>query len=1343
MSIARHHAEWLSLTEVSGPFLSMPVLMQAFPQGLDAHNPELSKEMRLAFEEWENHRTDSSIHTAWIIYVLAQILEFPEDILKEGKSIPAGIEARMAVHGETLRPDKAIINPNGKPEKEKPALLVKVYDCEQNLEKPVIGKYWKASPSTRMMELLHASDVSLGLITNGEHWMLVYAPRGETTSFASWYASLWVEEQITFRAFCSLLSVRRVFGVEENETIEALYVQSSQDQQEVTEQLGFQVRKAVEVLIQSLDRIDKDSDRLLLDGISEKQLYDAALTIVMRLVFLFSAEERGLLLLGDPLYDQNYAVSTLRDHLRELADQHGEEILERRFDAWGRLLASFRAVHGGVEHLAMRLPPYGGNLFNPDRYPFLEGRKSDTNWREVPAEPLKIDNRTVLHLLEALQILQVKVPGGGPAEARRLSFRALDIEQIGHVYEGLLDHTAVRATGPILGLLGTKKKEPEIALSKLESLHSENLNALLEYLKKETGRTEKTLIKAISEEQIFDKQRLMIACSNKQELYERTAPYIGLLRDDTFGYPVVISSGSVFVTSGTERRSSGTHYTPRSLTEPIVKYTLEPLVYVGPAEGKPEEEWELKPTKEILDLKICDMAMGSGAFLVQACRYLSERLVEAYEDAERKHPGTFIITPDGELSNGSTQDRLIPSDPDERLTIARRYITDRCLYGVDKNPMAVEMAKLSLWLITLQKDRPFTFLDHALKCGDSLIGIHDIEQLRTFSMTKDQGHQGLILEFLESEVDKAVELRNKLETIPSNEYTQLIEKENLYSKSNQLTAKLRCAADMLVAAEFNSGGSNVKKNSARLDAHLSVVRYFHHESLNEFLKLVKNNLRGKRMFHWPLEYPEIFHKLRGFDCFIGNPPFLGGSRISEELGDEYNDYLISQNSSATKKSDLCAYFFVRASELTKKCGTCGLLATDRLPDTITRKAGLDVVAQNGGIFYRAISAFRWPGQSSTNVVIVWIFMGDWHSKIVLDSNIVPRISSALDDLTSSKPYELEKNSKICFQGVCPLGMGFVIDIEMMNFWIKRDTKLSDVVKPYFTGREINNSVNQSPTRAIIHFGERSEENAIQYTQAYSYIKNHVFPERRTKDASKYPRMVYEWWKFWHGRQGLFEAIKELDYMLIFARITKYIALVRIPSKWICSDKVIVCALSNWSSFGILQSSIFDCWARNQGSSRGDTFNFVVKSCFNTFPFPTKSSFEDFEQICEAYYNYRKMIMINQDEGLTKIYNRFHNPDCKDNEIAHLRKLQIDIDNFVTNLFDWHDLKLEHRFHDTKQGIRFTISEKNRRYILDRLLNLNHSRYNDEGKQRLNKNVKYTKKKNAKDYNNSLNLDMFS
>ena len=260
-------------------------------------------------------------------------------------------------------------NPEGVPNAGKPRLLVQVYPPAQNLEKPIPGRHWKASPATRMMELLHATDVRLGLITNGEHWMLVDAPKGETTGFASWYATLWTEEPLTLRAFRSLLGVSRFFSVADDDTLEAMLAESARHQQEVTDRLGYQVREAVEEIIRALDRIDQDEGRKLLAGIPESDLYRAALTVMMRLVFLFSAEERGLLLLGDPLFDEHYAVSTLVAKLQEAADQHGEEVLERRHDAWVRLLSTFRAVYGGVQHERMKLLPYAGNLFDPDRVP--------------------------------------------------------------------------------------------------------------------------------------------------------------------------------------------------------------------------------------------------------------------------------------------------------------------------------------------------------------------------------------------------------------------------------------------------------------------------------------------------------------------------------------------------------------------------------------------------------------------------------------------------------------------------------------------------------------------------------------------------------------------------------------------------------------------------------------------------------------------------------------------------------------------------------------------------------------------------------------------------------------
>ncbi|MEP7217647.1 MAG: restriction endonuclease, partial [Bacteroidota bacterium] len=885
MSIARHHNDWLSLVPNSGPFLSLPVLVKAFPQGLEAHDVEHARRLRLAFNEWDEDQSSPQptlgIHREWIRFVLRETLDF-EGTIAEGQAIPQTLKSDIAEQGEELRPDLVINDPATN----KARVLVQLYPRSQSLTRPLHSARWKASPDTRMMQLLHDTGIRLGIVTNGDHWMLVNAAKSEATGYISWYANIWLEEQGTLRAFRTLLGSHRLFGVPDDETLEALLDKSAADQQEVTDQLGYQVRKAVEVLIQALDSADQHRDHELLADVPEKLLYESALTVMMRLVFLFCAEERELLLLGDELYDRNYAVSTLREQLRTAADQHGEEILARRYDAWARLLTTFRAIYGGINHDRLKLPPYGGSLFNPDRFPFLEGRKSGTHWKSATANPMRVSNRTVLHLLEALQMLQVKLPGGGPSEARKISFRELNIEQIGHVYEGLLDHTAVRATEPVLGLKGTRDKEPEILLSELERIAAKGEAELLKFLKEETGRSESALKKGLMEKLDGQLAGRFRTASQDEDVWNRVMPFAGLVRLDTNDYPIVITAGSVFVTAGTDRRSSGTHYTPRSLTEPIVQYTLEPLVYIGPAEGLPKEEWKLRTAGELLDLKICDMACGSGAFLVQACRYMGERLLEAWDEVQRANPDAIYITPKGKLSNGSPSEILIPSDPDERQAFALRIVAQQCLYGVDKNPLAVEMAKLSLWLLTLAKDKPFEFLDHAIRCGDSLVGIHNLDQLRTFTLDNTGETSQLFANFLNDNINDIIARRRRIATMQANTVEDVEVQEQLLREVNKQVDRLRYSADMLIGAEFVSGSASAKRD-ARVQASIEVRNHFNDNDLEIFQRKAKKALDGQVPFHWALEFPEVMVEREGFDAFVGNPPFMGGQKITNAISKIY------------------------------------------------------------------------------------------------------------------------------------------------------------------------------------------------------------------------------------------------------------------------------------------------------------------------------------------------------------------------------------------------------------------------------------------------------------------------
>ena len=751
--MSRTH-DWLNLIEVSGPFLAEQVLNKTLPDGLDTLQQGVAPRLRSAYNEWRDavdaHDKDiNELHMAWLDEVLSNVLDYDDRCLKRDSELPARLTVTLPEHGVDLNPDMILVNPS-KPEE--PLLLISTHDPDLDLNKTLKIDGLASTPSERMVTLLRRTGNVLGLVTNGEAWMLVHAPSGAVASYTTWYARMFGQARDTLRAFASLLGIHRFTGPSVD-TLPSLFDLSLEHQGNVTEALGDQVAKAIEVLMRALDRADQDRSRDLLRDVTPSTLYEAGLTLMMRLVFILSAEERGLLLLGDPIYDSHYAISSLRSQLAGT----DPAILERRNSAWSRMLATFRLVHDGVDHPDMRLPALGGSLFDPDRFPFLEGRKISSEWQEDPADPLPIDDRTVLLLLDAIQVLK----------GRNLSYRALDVEQIGHVYEGLLDQTVGRVEGITLQLKGAAKTGmPLVQLDALENAQSKSSGDLLALLEERTERSASALQKDVdTPPEKETAARLLTGCRGDAALRDRILPFGHLLANDPWGLPLVHHAGAIVIVHGTDRRESGAHYTPKSLTEKIVEETLTPIVYLGPAEGLDRKDWTLKSPSELLDLKICDPAMGSGAFLVQVCRWLSHRLVEAWSAAENN--GLFVDA-EGNVY-GNIESVLDPLDisPEERAIQARRLIAEKCLYGVDMNPLAVELAKLSLWLTTVAKGRPFGFLDHNLRTGDSLLGINDLEQLIELDMKPSKsGQLRLFGRSIRKALDEAMELRSRLREHP-------------------------------------------------------------------------------------------------------------------------------------------------------------------------------------------------------------------------------------------------------------------------------------------------------------------------------------------------------------------------------------------------------------------------------------------------------------------------------------------------------------------------------------------------------------------------------------------------
>lgn len=1307
------HTEWLSLIEVSGPFLVVSELERVFPQGLDKVETPQRQRLRSAYEEWcdaidENDVQLAELHKEWVQLVLSEILEYDGDVFVPNEKLDKPLSYISPEHAGTFSPDFVVRGDSDS----KPKLIISIQPPGTDLEKVKVGDGWPASLLERMTLLCRQANIRLGLLTNGQRWMLVNAPVGSTSGYASWYARLWFQEPVTLKAFQSLLGVRRCFGPNE-ESLEFLLEESLKHQEEVTDTLGEQVKRAVEVLVQCLDKADQDRNRELLHDVPPAELYEAGLTVMMRLVFILCAEERGLLLLDEQTYEQYYAVYSLRAKLDEEADRHGPEVLERRHDAWARLLAVFRAVYGGIEHEILRMPALGGSLFDPDRFPFLEGRAKGTSWRDVAAKPLPIDNRTVLLLLNALQILEQR---GG---ALLLSYKALDVEQIGHVYEGLLEHTVARVPEITLGLEGSQKaKNPNLSLSEMESAQLDGIDTLVDLIQEATQRSITGIQNALRKEvddTIFAK--VVAVCGGDMELARRIRPYANLLRADAWGDFIVYKANSFTVTLGADRRETGTHYTPKILTESIVSTTLEPVVYIGPAEGKPREEWKLKPSAELLDLKVCDPAMGSGAFLVQACRWLSERIVEAWGNEEKQ--GKFV-TVDGQVLDNLGSAEPMPISLDDRLVIAKRLIAERCLYGVDINPLAVELAKLSIWLVTLAKGRPFGFLDHNLRCGDSLLGIHRLDQLTKLTMNPDDPkiQPRLFGKNIEQAIAEAMVLRKKLRQIPIRDIHDVEMMARLDEQARKKLQRVEIVADAMIGEVLCSNG-----NAGNLDAALNAMSGLAQEFLNgneeidkAVLKRSRQSLSAdlpigkppRRPLHWPLEFPEVFEG-GGFDGIVGNPPFMGGQKISGIFGSSYREYIVVTLAKGQRGSaDIVAYFFLRAFSLITQNSYYTFVATKTVGEGDTREVGLDQIHDNGGYIYRVTSAYKWPGTAAVLVSIVSVTKKE-PLKYILDNVVVSNIDSSLSDgcLGIRERKSLLEKKGICCIGSYLQGTGFYIERLEAQKILHNKPDHSEVIKVLIRGDDIINIWNSTFPYYGINFGDRSESQAKYYEDAYKIVEQRVKPERQ---SGKDKKLAKYWWKYKRTTLALYNESKKLSRVLVHGFTSKYVAFRFVPSDSIFVAPLVVILSEDYKVFSLLQSFMHRCWVENV-SSMGNTLRYTPSDCFETFPFPNKSG--DLNNIGEVYYLHRNSIMESNREGLTATYNRFHDPkeDCF--EIQNLRKYQTEMDKAVVVAYGWDDLNLGHGFYETKLGLRFTIAEEARRDILQRLLKLNHERYAEE------------------------------
>ncbi|MGF1675985.1 MAG: type IIL restriction-modification enzyme MmeI, partial [Rivularia sp. (in: cyanobacteria)] len=474
---------------------------------------------------------------------------------------------------------------------------------------------------------------------------------------------------------------------------------------------------------------------------------------------------------------------------------------------------------------------------------------------------------------------------------------------------------------------------------------------------------------------------------------------------------------------------------------------------------------------------------------------------------------------------------------------------------------------------------------------------------------------------------------------------------------------------------------------------------------------------------------------------VGNPPFMGGQKITGALGTDYRDFIVKWIADGKRGSaDICAYFFLRAKNLLDINGGFGLIATNTIAQGDTREVGLDQLVADKCVIPRAVPSRKWEGSANLEVAHVWLRQGDWQGKFYLDEKLVNGITPFLTvpGKAVGKPDKLVANQGKSFLGSKVYGQGFVLQTEEAQTLIEKDGKNQDVLFPYLNGEDLNSRPDQSPSRWVINFKDypldaehddpkkpKGKPYAADYPDCLKIVEEKVKPER---DKNNRKERRERWWHYGEKCPALYDAIANLKRVLVRSRVSNINSIAFVPTDIVMSEATVVFVFDDYASFVILQAMAHTEWLNHHSSSMRTDVRYTPTDCFETFPFPELTT--NLETIGEKYYNHRQNIMLARQEGLTKTYNRFHNPEETATDIQQLRELHVEMDNAVAAAYGWSNLDLEHGFHDTKQGLRYTISETARREVLDRLLQLNQERYKEEEAQGLHDKKKGKGKRKA-------------
>lgn len=969
------HAEGWAQLKHGGLLIAPDKLDEFFPASAPAMRDYAAEQLRRAVTTFDGSNESLG---GLLDYVLQELTGLPADEWQKAQAV----DSRWAVRsftGVQIKPRRLWQGPNG----ETLALFVPEDGGSRQFSSR-LGVGRSKQLLGRVLEWLRRIKQPLALVTNGRQWRLVYAGT-DHDAWCEWDIDLWFsegkpsEQTLIWRTLLNRDSL--LAGSTQSQLLAAISA-SRKGQAELSNVLGERVRQGVEELITASHAAIEQAQQAG-EQHDYKDLYVAGSRIIMRCIITLFAEARGLMPVDNPIYQQAYSLEGLRQQLDRRAGGRGNERLSQGRSSWPRLISLFNLIYEGSAHERLAVPAYGGALFEPGNPASEEGISRALALLE--SDQNQVSDMQVHKLLRLLTRTRMKVRQGRSSSwvDAPVDFSTLSSEYIGILYEGLLDFELKQAAAdePVI-FLGVGN-QPALPLSQLEAMDEKAIKQLFEALKKKSksdGEDEDAEDDSADELEELDENGeptdefdadedeeggstasdetdgLVLTEDHLQRAntwLQRGAILAGLVRnpkgrkanatDDEQQEALekaakqlcvrMVAPGQFYLVRwGGTRKGAGTFYTRPQLAAPTVRRTLQPLAFdavrseVDPRTGLENVvEWAPKRPEQILALKVCDPAMGSGSFLASALRFLTEALTQSlfhHQLIERSADGGVPRMADGKLAELLSDEltKLNPSEDgfEEALRAQlKRHIVERCLYGVDLDPLAVELGRMALWVETMDRDLPFGFLDHKLKVGNALVGTW-FDSYRDYPAMAWEREGG----------DKDYQ-KNKPGNLINHSYTDAKGKLKGDVFTDAIKARARAVPEQLQAmlsgqleldSSLDAGNVHdellkVFRKLQRLPVHETekraelyrndILHNPHYHALKarmdlwcalwfwpgeqieqaplplEFvnpdvdtLTLASEVAQQQRFFHWELEFPDVFTATQdGFDAVLGNPPW--------------------------------------------------------------------------------------------------------------------------------------------------------------------------------------------------------------------------------------------------------------------------------------------------------------------------------------------------------------------------------------------------------------------------------------------------------------------------------------